>query len=419
VTIRTVEVICTGNELLLGDTVNTNLAWLGQQVADWGARLGREVCVPDDRNALTEAMRDGLARADLTVVIGGLGPTQDDLTRPVAAAVLGWELAPSPVVAAAIRAFLAGRRLNVPEAAIAAQSEVLEGADVLPNRNGTAPGFWCAVDDRVLVLLPGPPPEFETMVREQVWPRVQPLLEPQFIRAEIQVAGIPESQVATTTESVDLAGLAVGYCAKPERITVRIEAAPKQAATLAAVAARVRAALAPYALPEDAPTLAAAVGQLLQAQDLTLGTAESCTGGGIAAALTDVSGCSTYFLGGVVSYANRWKEAFLGVPGETLAQFGAVSEETVRAMLDGLLAHYGVDCGIAVSGVAGPTGGTAEKPVGMVVVGTAVGSDREIRVFQFRGDRAEVRRRTVFAALGQLRMTLLARTLDLTTINHA
>lgn len=418
-TIRTIEVICTGNELLLGDTLNTNLSWLGQEVADWGARLVRETCVPDDRAALDEVLRASLKRADLTVVIGGLGPTQDDLTRPVAAAVLGCSLAPSPTVAAAIRAFLAGRRLDVPEAAVAAQSEVLVGTDILANRNGTAPGFWCVTGDRVLALLPGPPPEFQTMVREQVWPRVQPLLEPQFIRAEIQVAGIPESRVAATVEAVDLKGLAVGYCAKPERITVRLEARPDEAAVLAGVATEVRRALVPYALPAAADTLAAAVGRLLVEQGLTVGTAESCTGGGIAAALTDVPGCSAYFMGAVVSYANRWKEAFLGVPSTTLDQFGAVSEETVLAMLDGLLDHYEVDCGIAVSGVAGPGGGTADKPVGMVVVGTAVGSERLIRVFQFRGDRAEVRRRTVFAALGQLRMTLLSRTVDLTITNHA
>jgi nicotinamide-nucleotide amidase len=418
VSIRTIEVICTGDELLLGDTLNTNLAWLGQEVATWGIRISRESCLPDDWEALVEALRTALDRADVTVVIGGLGPTRDDLTRPVAAEVLGCTLEPSPDVASAIRTFLAGRRLAVSETAIAIQSEVLVGADILPNRNGTAPGFWCACGERVLVLLPGPPSEFQTMVLEQLKPRILPRLEPQVLRAEIQVSGIPESRVAEIVEDRDLAGCSVGYCARPERITVRLETTPARAEALADLAGRVRAALAPYALPEGAPTLAAAVGRLLGERQFTVATAESCTGGGVAAALTDVPGCSAYFMGSVVTYANAWKRDVLGVPEETLERHGAVSEETVHAMLAGLLARYGVDCGIAVSGIAGPDGGTPEKPVGLVVIGTAVGVERVVRPFQFRGDRAEVRRRATNAALNQLRMQLIGGALDLSSTIH-
>lgn len=416
--IRTIEVICTGDELLLGDTLNTNLAWLGHEVASWGLRITRESCLPDDRNALADALRTALGRADLVVVVGGLGPTRDDLTRPVAAEVLGCAIAPSPAVAASIRAFLAGRRLAVSDTAIAIQSEVLVGADILANRNGTAPGFWCTCGEHVLVLLPGPPPEFQTMILEQLKPRLLPRLEPQVVRAEIQVSGIPESRVAEIVEDRDLAGCGVGYCARPEGITVRLETTPDRAAALAEVAARVRAALAPYALPEGVPNLAAALGRLLGERRLTVATAESCTGGGIAAALTDVPGCSAYFMGSVVTYANAWKRDVLGVPEEVLERHGAVSGETVHAMLAGLLSRYGVDCGIAVSGIAGPDGGTIEKPVGLVVIGTAVGPERIVRPFQFRGDRAEVRRRATNAALSQLRMQLLGGALDLPSTIH-
>lgn len=418
VSFRTIEVICTGDELLLGDTLNTNLAWLGREVASWGAQIARECCLPDDRATLAEALRTALGRADVTVVVGGLGPTRDDLTRPVAAEVLGCALVPSPAVAATIRAFLAGRRLAVPEAAIAVQSEVLVGTDILPNRNGTAPGFWCACGERVLALLPGPPAEFQTMVLEQLKPRILARLEPQVCRASLRVAGIPESRVAAIVENVDLAACTVGYCARPEGIAVRLETTPPRANILAAVADRVRAALAPYALPADAPTLPAALGRLLAERGLTLATAESCTGGGVAAALTDAPGCSAYFMGAVVTYANAWKRDVLGVSGDILDSHGAVSEETVHAMLAGLLSRYGVDCGIAVSGIAGPDGGTPGKPVGLVVIGTAVGSERRVRPFRFQGDRGEVRRRATNAALGQLRMQLLGCALDLDDTIH-
>jgi nicotinamide-nucleotide amidase len=418
VTIRTIEVICTGSELLLGDTLNTNLSWLGQELAGMGARLVRETCVPDDRASLTEAFATALERSDMVITIGGLGPTRDDLTRPVAASVLGSELVPSPAVAAGIRAFLAGRGLAVPEAAIAVQSEVLAGAQVLANTNGTAPGFWCERDGKVLALLPGPPSEFQTMVRQEVVPRLQPLLLPQFRIAEVQVAGIPESQVAAIVDGLALANVEIGYCAKPECITVRLEGAPDSGAQLQLAEDQAREALRPYALPAAAPSLPAAVGQLLLARGYTVATAESCTGGGIAAALTDVAGSSAYLEGAVVSYSNRWKHEFLGVDAATLANHGAVSEETVHEMLTGLLGRYNVNCGIAVSGIAGPGGGTPEKPVGLVFIGTTVGDDQVVRRLVFRGDRAQVRRRTVFAALSQLRMHLLGHTIDLARNHH-
>ncbi|MBT7303822.1 MAG: CinA family nicotinamide mononucleotide deamidase-related protein [Victivallales bacterium] len=417
-TIHTIEVVCTGSELLLGDTLNTNLAWLGQELAASGTQLVRETCVPDERSAMADALRTALSRSDAVIVIGGLGPTRDDLTRSVAAEILGRELAASEEVAAGIRRFLQGRGLNVPEAAIAAQSEVLVGSEVLANGNGTAPGFWCVADAAILVLLPGPPHEFRAMVRGEVLPRLRPLLVPQFARAEIRVAGIPESQVAAIVEGSMLAGVVPAYCAKPECISVRLEARANDGPLLARVTQRVRRALAPYALPADAATLAAAVGQLLRAQGLTLATAESCTGGGVAAILTDVPGCSDYFEGAVVSYSNRWKRDFLDVPGEILDRFGAVSEETIRSMLDGLATRYGAGCGIAVSGIAGPGGGTPDKPVGLVLIGTAVGAARQVRALHFRGDRDEVRRRTVFAALSQLRMNLLPQTVHSSAANH-
>jgi nicotinamide-nucleotide amidase len=358
-----------------------------------------------------------MERADLVIVIGGLGPTRDDLTRPVAAEVLGRPLVASAGVAASIREFLAGRGLDVPPSAVAVQSEVLDGAAVLPNRNGTAPGLWCEAGDGILVLLPGPPGEFRAMVEAHVLPRLVPLLSGRLLCEEVQVAGIPESRVASLVDALDLPAVAIGYCARPEGITVRLEAGMDAKDALAKALDRVREALVPYVLPVEAATLPAAVGQLLLAHGLSIATAESCTGGGIAVALTDVPGSSAYMEGGVVSYANRWKEEFLDVPREVLDTQGAVSEETVHAMLEGLLARYGVDCGIAVSGVAGPGGGTAEKPVGLVYIGTAVRDERLVRAYHLRGDRGEVRLRTVFAALGQLRMQLLGRTID-STFDH-
>jgi len=403
-------VISIGNELLNGDTLNSNLTYLGGRLAELGVPLQQEFCVPDERAAIGDALRAALPVSDLVVTIGGLGPTGDDLTREVVAGVLGRPLHEDAAVAAAIRAYLGRRGVGVPAEAVRLQSLVPEAADVLPNRNGTAPGLWCEIPGKgAVVMLPGPPSEFGPLVDEAVVPRVRSRL-PAGLAAPrvVRIAGLGESWVEerVTAALRELPPMTVAYCAKPGCITVRFTD-PEHPDRLEQAECRVREAFGDLALPASCASPQEHVAMLLQARGLRLATAESCTGGLIAAAATEIPGASAWFVGAAVVYANEWKESLLGVSAEALAQHGAVSEPVVQGMLAGLGARFAADAGIAVSGVAGPTGGSSEKPVGTVFVGVAVPGHTEVARVLFPGNRRTVRERTVATAFVMLRKALL------------
>ncbi len=406
-----VTAVSIGSELLNGDTLNTNLLHLGARLADAGVPLRRELCVPDEEEAIRKALRDALADSDVVVTIGGLGPTCDDLTRPVVAAELGLPLREDPRVAAGIRDFLARRGVSLPEEALRIQSQVPESAEVLPNPNGTAPGLWCRHPrPAAVVLLPGPPSEFIPMVEASVLPRLLSFLPPGVQAPRVvRVAGLPESLVEQRTEKalLGLPALSTAYCARPGCVTVRVTDPLHRAEILAAAEERLRAAFGSLALPPGCLGPAHHIGVLLQERGWRLAVAESCTGGLVAAAVTDVPGASAWFLGGLVTYANAWKESLLGVPDATLRRHGAVSEPAVRHMLAGLQERFGVETAVAVSGIAGPTGGSPQKPVGTVFLGAAVPGHAEVTRHSFPGNRAAVRERAAAAALVMLRQALL------------
>ncbi|MGI5922446.1 MAG: CinA family nicotinamide mononucleotide deamidase-related protein [Lentisphaeria bacterium] len=399
-----IRIICVGDELLSGDTVNTNLAFLGDRLAQIGLAISEEHCVPDSEEAILRAL--SLCRgADLVFVMGGLGPTRDDLTRPTVAKFLGRNLSLDADVRAGIQAYLGLRARTLPSDALDIQSQVPTGATVIPNRNGTAPGLLLQEDSSRWILLPGPPREMGPMVDNEVVPMLRQQAA-DWDAVTLHVCCRPESRVEKTVHEVlgDKHGLHLAFCIKHDNIMVRVSKrrSDGNSGELPAAVAALRRTFGGLLLPDDCPSAAAYLGRLLRERGLVMATAESCTGGGIAAALTDIPGSSEWFAGAVVTYANEWKTRLLGVPAETIAKHGAVSEETVQAMLSGLVANYGVPVGIAVSGIAGPGGGTAEKPVGTVVVGAIGPGWREVRSMHFNGLRDTVRMRSANAGMNLL-----------------
>jgi nicotinamide-nucleotide amidase len=406
-----VSVISVGNELLNGDTLNTNLAYLGERLANAGVPLHRELCVPDDCEAIREALLRALADSAAVITIGGLGPTCDDLTRTVVAQTLGLALREDEVVATDIRAFLARRAVTIPAEAIRLQSLVPESALVLANPNGTAPGLWCECPGRAtVILLPGPPAEFRPMVDAAVLPRLLRALPSTFQPSRVvRVAGLGESYVEECVNATLTAApaLQIAYCARPGCVTVRLTDPQHRADLLAAAETKLRQAFAELALPADCLTPADHVARLLQARGLHLATAESCTGGLVAAAATDIPGSSAWFDGALVTYSNPWKHSLLGVRQQTLEAHGAVSEPVVREMLAGLRERFGVRAAIAVSGIAGPAGGTPEKPVGTVYLGVCADTLTTVTRLHFPGNRRTVRERATAMAFVMLRNALL------------
>jgi len=381
-----VELINTGSELLLGRTANTDAQWLGRRLSELGYPVARQVAVPDTAPAIEQAVREALARADLILTTGGLGPTSDDLTRERIARLLGRPLREDRTLLAQLEKFFALRNRPMPERN-RVQALVPEGATVLPNPHGTAPGLALELKPNPfrdggrpswLVLLPGPPRELRPLFDEAVAPllaRALPLPTPPVART-LRTTGLGESlvqaRIAPLLQPLVAQGLEVGYCAQPGRVDVRLSARGEAAAGLVDQAAtRVRTALGVHVFTEREEELESVVVRLLTEREETLALAESCTGGCLAHRLTNVPGASAVFLAGLVTYSNEAKQKFLGVRAETLAQHGAVSEPVVREMAEGARRENRTTYALAVTGIAGPTGGTPTKPVGTVFLALA------------------------------------------------
>lgn len=361
-----VELINTGTEILLGSIVNTNAAWLGNRLFEAGFRVERQTVVPDGY-AINEAMRESAGRADIVIVSGGLGPTSDDVTREALCDVCGVDMHRDEHVADGLKAYFQRRGLSVAECNFR-QAMVPDGAAVLENPNGTAPGLVMPAGDRMpmFILLPGPPSELRPMVERSVIPLLEGMIDGDIPRLRVfRLVGIGESdlQDLVDTSLHQVQGLEVAYCARIGEVDVRLvgnETALKQGEE------RLLTLAGAYVLRPLGATLEQAVVSHLAAQGLKAAAAESCTGGLIAKRITDVPGSSRVFEFGWVTYADRAKTEMLGVPAEVLERHGAVSQPVVAAMAEGALARSGADAAVAVSGVAGPGGGTPEKPVGTV-----------------------------------------------------
>ncbi|MCB1098506.1 MAG: competence/damage-inducible protein A [Verrucomicrobiae bacterium] len=368
------ELINTGTELLLGKTLNTHLGFIADSLFPLGIRIARQLCVPDGA-VIGEALRETFGRADVVLVTGGLGPTSDDITRELVAELLGRPLHRNEAIVAGLQAFFAkrGRPLQ-PENL--RQADVPEGAEVLENPFGTAPGLYVpgTADTPHIFLLPGPPRELRPMIPADVLPRLRAILGdsgavPETMR-QVRLFGVGESEVANRLEAglAALAGLEYGYCARPGEVELRFIGSES---ALDAAVALAKSTFPVELFAEEDISLSQAVVALLAERNQTLASAESCTGGLIASRITDVSGSSVVFHRGIVSYANEAKVELLGVRAEDLAEFGAVSEPVARQMAEGALWRANADHAVAVTGIAGPTGGSGEKPVGTVFLGLA------------------------------------------------
>lgn len=407
-----IELLTTGTELLLGTTQNTHGAWLGQELFKLGLRIQRQVTVPDGP-AVEAAMASGVEEGDVLIVTGGLGPTSDDLTRESISAVLGLEMVEDELALRTLLAFFEKRGLVMADTN-RKQAMVPVGADVLPNPNGTAPGLYlpprlsggrnCAV-----FLLPGPPSELYPMVQEEVLPRLKALSGLEVIPSmrEMRFVGVGESDfhqgVDEQLEAIE--GLEVGYCARLGEVDLRLVGGEE------VIAMGREIALAHFAdklVSEDGATLEEAVVRILAAQGKTVATAESCTGGLIANRITDVPGSSEVFRFGWVTYANEAKRDLLGVSWEDLEKFGAVSEPVAKQMAEGALREAEADVAVAVTGIAGPGGGSEEKPVGTVFVAVAVkgGETQVVKYFHPRS-RISFKRSVSQSALDLVRKVAL------------
>ena len=418
-----VELINTGSELMLGRVLNTHQQWLSRQLADLGYVVTRQVAVPDTAEDIQQSVREALGRADLIVTTGGLGPTSDDITRELIAELLGKKLHEDAASVEEIKKFFTLRNRPMPENN-RVQALVPEGALVLANPRGTAPGlamevhpnpFRVRAGSSWLIMLPGPPRELRPMFTEMVVPLLQRVLPPEnkFICRTLRTTGLGESSVQEKIvgplAALVQAGLEIGYCAHMGQVDVRLAAHGQTGEkTVRDAEAFVRAQFNSAIFGEGDDELEAVVIRLLTQRKQTLALAESCTGGGIADSLTNVPGASAVFLGGFVTYSNAMKEKFLGVRKDTLAQHGAVSDAVAREMADGARRVAGSDYAIAVTGIAGPSGGTPEKPVGTVFIALASSRGTEVWKMFNPWDRLAFKEVTARQALNQLRLRLLA-----------
>jgi competence/damage-inducible protein CinA-like protein len=409
------ELLTIGTELLLGFTVDTNGAELARAAAAVGVRVVRRESVGDDADAIRAAVGEALSRTGAVLTTGGLGPTRDDLTKQVVADLFERPLRfDEQVWADVVERF--ARLGRTPAASNRTQAEVPDGAIVLRNRWGTAPGLWLEGPRGLVVMLPGIPAEMRNLMAHEVAPRLAALGHGAVIRSRtVRTTGVAESSLAERLGEIEreLAPLTLAYLPGFDGVDLRLSAwelpAEQADERLGAGVALLRARAGEAVYGEDDEDLAAVVLERARTRGLTLGTAESCTGGLLGGRLTEIPGSSDVFMGGVVCYANELKTKLLGVAPGLIAADGAVSESVARAMALGAVRVLGVSLAASVTGVAGPGGGTPAKPVGTVWIGVAEGESVEARRLQIPGDRHNVRVRAAQAALAMLDRRLRGR----------
>lgn len=411
-------IVSVGDELVLGQTVDTNSAWLSRQLAGIGVDVAGHVTVPDSRDAIAAAIRQAAGAADVVVVTGGLGPTEDDLTREGLADAMGVDLVRDEAAMATLRGFF--ERLNRPmPQRNEVQAYVPRGARAIENLRGTAPGIAATVGRARVVVMPGVPKEMFGMWEAAVLPELRKLAGGAVVRSRtLHTFGLGESTVAERLGELMMrqrnpsVGTTVSRGIVSLRLNVRAESAESAERELDATEAACREKLGSLVYGREEQTLAGVVGELLRAGGLKVATAESCTGGLIGAYLTEVPGSSAYFSHAVVCYANEAKTRLLGVDAELISRHGAVSEAVASAMVRGVMQGVAVDLGVSVTGIAGPDGGTPTKPVGTVCIGLGWrGAGGEVvskeRTFLFPGDREMIRDRAAKMALCLMRYHLL------------
>jgi len=407
------EIIAVGSELLTPDHIDTNSLFLTRGLEASGFEVHLKTIVGDSAPDMEAVFRAALGRSQVIISSGGLGPTEDDITRTVVARVLGRPIRTDPDIVAAIRERFASRGYAMPRIN-ERQAEVIEGAEILDNPRGTAPGLWLEAGDSVLALLPGPPREIEPMFESRVLPRLEALGGGRRVaERSFHVVGLTESDVDARVAPVYTRyqpKVSTTILSAPGHISLRTWQwlAPGQgAAELEDLAGQIHGILGDAVFTTTREPLEQVVGGLLRESGRTIAVAESCTAGLLGWRLTRMPGSSAYFRGGVLCYANEAKVDLCGVPGAVLETHGAVSAETAEALAAGVRARFASTIGVSVTGIAGPDGGSEEKPVGLVYVGLADGTRTRHARRILPGDRELVRERAAFMALAALRRFLL------------
>jgi nicotinamide-nucleotide amidase len=407
------EIIAVGSEMLTPFRVDTNSLYLTDELNKLGIEVARKTVVGDDRAALADAFRGALGRVELVIGLGGLGPTEDDLTREAVAEVLGRKLLRNEEILRGIQERFRKFGWQMPEQNVR-QAMVPEGATALENKRGTAPGLWLEEGERTVILLPGPPQELKPMWRDSVAGRLATRAGGVRLYArEMRVAMMGESAVDQRVAPIYTAypDVQTTILASPGEIQLHLRCWSADGAgaerVLNEMVERLTLALGESIFTTSGESLEAVVANALTQQGATIAVAESCTGGLVAERLTSIAGSSTYFLGGVICYSNEIKSAWVDVPAELIAARGAVSAEVTAALAEGIRRRSGATLGLAVTGVAGPGGGSQEKPVGAVHVALANSATTKERAYHFPGDRERVRLQASQAALDLVRRYFL------------
>lgn len=409
----TAEIISVGTELLLGQIVDTNAAYLARTLARLGMGVYEKSVVGDNAGRIGDAIRLALSRADAVILGGGLGPTKDDLTKETAAGILGARLVNDAESERRLREFFEKRDIPLPPTNLK-QALVFEGGEVFRNDFGTAPGVAVEKDGKILVCLPGPPGELEPMVEQSLVPYLQRKMGPEhpiLVSRVLKVVGMGESSAAEKIgDLLDQANPTVAPYAKSGEVHLRITARARNEeeanAMIDPVDREITARLGNCVFGRDDETLEGIIVERTRKLGWTLAGAESCTAGMVSARIANVPGCSDVFMGAAATYSNRAKEDLLGVARETLETDGAVSEETARQMAAGARAAYRADVAYSITGVAGPGGGTGEKPVGLVYIAVQTPHATRVERRLYMGGRAAVRQSATQTALDLLRTTL-------------
>jgi nicotinamide-nucleotide amidase len=407
------EIIAVGSELLTPDRLDTNSLFLTEELNTIGIEVVRKTVVGDNRDLLAEAFRDALNRVPLIISCGGLGPTDDDLTRETVADLLGRKLRRNDEILRYIEGRFRSMGREMPEVNVR-QAMVPEGAEILENPRGTAPGLWLEDGGRAVVLLPGPPRELKPLFREQVLPRLERRASGVRMHSrELRVTGLGESHVEQRILPIykRFPEVQTTILAAPGETQIHLrfwtEDAARAKKTLDEIVQGFEIALADRIFSQDGRALEEVVAEQLTLNNATISAAESCTGGLLAQRLTSIAGSSSYFLGGVVCYSNELKTAWADVPAEMIAAKGAVSPEVAVALAEGIRRRVGSTLGVGITGIAGPGGGSDEKPVGTVHVAISHGGGIKERGARFPGDREAIRWQASQIALDLVRVHFL------------
>lgn len=401
------SIIAIGDELLIGQVTDTNSGWIARNVNPLGWRVKSTRVIGDDATQIREAIESAFSETDLVLTTGGLGPTKDDITKQTLMEIFGGEMIHDKATEANVLEVVEKRHLRINPLTLA-QADVPSSCRVIQNKVGTAPIMWFEKDGKVLISLPGVPFETETMMTQEVIPQIKQRFcsEDSIEHRTFVVIGYAESALAIKLEEFENTipdNIKLAYLPKPGIIRLRLTGTSKDGAELSrqlnALTKSLTDVLGDAIVSYEDKPIEAIVGDELRRRGMTMATAESCTGGNIAHTVTLIAGSSDYYKGTVVSYSNEIKQNVLGVKTETLAENGAVSEPTVREMVEGVAKVMNVDCAIATSGIAGPAGGSPEKPVGTVWMAVKVGERVETECKHFPGSRSRVIERATMTAL--------------------